>query len=164
MFRATSHTRRKARDHCNRRALIGREGGDRPGSLHTRRWRSKGPKKASWMKSLHEVIHGGLWIRFQIPPSNSLKLIEFETYSITPTLLTFFSPTKYIMIPQHGPFSLHTTHEGLWLHKTAFPTPMVRPLDESQGSSPLQGHDSCLMCEKWPLVSRVCTPKNHDIT
>ena len=33
------------------------------------------------------------------------------------------------------------------LHKTAFPTPMVRPLDESQGSSPLQGGGSWLMWE-----------------
>ena len=51
------------------------------------------------------------------------------------------------MVLQHGPFSLHTMLEGPWLHKTAFPTPMVRPLDESQGSSPLYGHGSWLMCE-----------------
>ena len=50
------------------------------------------------------------------------------------------------MVPQHGPFSLHTMLEVPWLPKTAFPTPMVRPLDESQGSSPLQGHGSCLVC------------------
>ena len=50
------------------------------------------------------------------------------------------------MVPQHGPFSLHTMLEGPWLHITAFPTHMVRPLDESQGSSPLQGHSSWLMC------------------
>src|ERR1700738_4297852 len=37
--------------------------------------------------------------------------------------------------------------EGPRLHNMAFPTPMVRPLDESQGSSPLQGHGSWLMCE-----------------
>jgi hypothetical protein len=37
--------------------------------------------------------------------------------------------------------------EGPRLHITAFPTLMVRPLDESQGSSPLQGHSSWLMCE-----------------
>ena len=37
--------------------------------------------------------------------------------------------------------------EGPKLHKMAFPTPMVRPLDESQGSSPLQGRGSWLMCE-----------------
>ena len=42
---------------------IGRKGGDRPSSRHTRRWRSKGPKKSSWMKSLHGVLHGGRWIR-----------------------------------------------------------------------------------------------------
>ena len=51
------------------------------------------------------------------------------------------------MVPQHGPFSLHTMLEGPRLHITAFPTHMVRPLDESQGSSPLQGHGSWLMCE-----------------
>ena len=62
--RATSHTRLRACDHCNLRALIGRNGGDRPSSLHTWRWRPKGPKKTSWMKSLHGVLHGGLWIRF----------------------------------------------------------------------------------------------------
>ena len=37
--------------------------------------------------------------------------------------------------------------EGPRLHKMAFPTPVVRPLDESQGSSLLQGHGSWLMCE-----------------
>ena len=51
------------------------------------------------------------------------------------------------MVPQHGPFSLHTMLEGSWLPKTAFPTPMIWPLDESQGSSPLQGHGSWLVCE-----------------
>ena len=61
--RATSHIRLKALDHGNVRALIGWKGGDRPSSLHTRRWRPKGPKKVSWMISLHGVLHGGLWIR-----------------------------------------------------------------------------------------------------
>jgi hypothetical protein len=51
------------------------------------------------------------------------------------------------MVPQHGPFSLHTMLEDPLLHIMAFPTPMVRPLDESQGSSPLQGHGSWLMCK-----------------
>ena len=58
-----------------------------------------------------------------------------------------FPPTKHAMVPQHGPFSLHTMLEGPWLHKTTFPTPMVRPLDESQVPSPLQGHGSWFMCE-----------------
>ena len=57
-LRATSHTRLKALDHGNVRALIGRKGGDRPSSLHTRRWRPRGPKKSLWMKSLHGVLHG----------------------------------------------------------------------------------------------------------
>ena len=51
------------------------------------------------------------------------------------------------MVPQHGPFSLHTVLEGPWLHKTAFPTSMVQPLNDSPGSSPLQGHSSWLTCE-----------------
>ena len=37
ILRPTSHTRVKALDHGNVRALIGRKGGDRPSSLHTRR-------------------------------------------------------------------------------------------------------------------------------
>jgi hypothetical protein len=49
------------------------------------------------------------------------------------------------MVPQHGPFSLHTMLEGMLPCVSAFPTHMVRPLDESQGSSPLQGHNSWLM-------------------
>ena len=44
-LKATSHTRLKARDYRNLRALIGRKGGDRPSSRHIRRWRPKGPKK-----------------------------------------------------------------------------------------------------------------------
>ena len=53
------------------------------------------------------------------------------------------------MVPQHGPFSLHTMLEGPWLLETTFPTPMVRPLYESQGSSSLQGRGSSLwlVCE-----------------
>ena len=62
------------------------------------------------------------------------------------------------MVLQHGPFSLHIMLEGPWLHKTAFPTPTVRPLDESQESSPLQGHGSWLMCVAEPnIFLRICT-------
>ena len=39
------------------------------------------------------------------------------------------------------------TSYGTTVPKMAPPTPMVRPLDESQGSSPLQGHGSWLVCE-----------------
>ena len=69
--RQKNATRLKVHDHCNLRALIGRKGGDRPSSLHTQRWRPKGPKKTSWIKSLHEVLHGGLWIRFHGLPEFS---------------------------------------------------------------------------------------------
>ena len=62
-LRATSHTRLKALDHGNVRVLIRWKGGDGPSSLHTRRWRPKGPLKSLWMKSLHGFLHGGLWIR-----------------------------------------------------------------------------------------------------
>ena len=65
-LRVTSHIRLKAHDHCNVRAHIGQKGRDRPISLHTRRWSPKGPKKTSWMKSLHEVLHGRLWIGFMV--------------------------------------------------------------------------------------------------
>ena len=41
--------------------------------------------------------------------------------------------------------SLHIVLKGPRLHKMAFPTPI--PLDESQGSSPLQGYGSWLLCE-----------------
>ena len=83
----------------------------------------------------------------QPSPSNYLKLIEFETHESQVQIPPLFPPTKYAMIPQHGMFSLHTMLEGPWLHKTTFSTPMVRPLDESQRSSPLQGHGYWLMCE-----------------
>ena len=41
------HSKRwlKAHDHSILRCVIGGKGGDRPSSLHTRRWRSKGPKE-----------------------------------------------------------------------------------------------------------------------
>ena len=61
-IRATSHTRLKALDHGNVRALIGRKGGDRPSSLHTRRWRPKGPKrkfmdeKSTWSPTWQTII------------------------------------------------------------------------------------------------------------
>ena len=60
---ATSHTRLKAHDYGNVRALIGWKGGECSSLLHTRRWRLKGPKQSSWMKGLHGVLHGMLWIR-----------------------------------------------------------------------------------------------------
>ena len=40
----------RAETYCNPRALIGRKGKDHPSSLHTRRWRPKGPKRTSWME------------------------------------------------------------------------------------------------------------------
>ena len=40
----------------------------------------------------------------QTSPNDSLKLIEIETY--------YVKPTNYAMVPQHGPFSLHTMLEG----------------------------------------------------
>ena len=48
------------------------------------------------------------------------------------------------MVPQHGPFSLHTMLEGPRLHKMAIPTPT---LNESQGPLPLHGHSHWLVCQ-----------------
>ena len=81
-YKGHFNTRLKAHDHCNLRVLIGRKGGDCPSSLHTRRWRTKGPKKTSWMKSLHGVLHGILWIRLHgllefswgLPPRGGLDV------------------------------------------------------------------------------------------
>ena len=188
--------RLKAHDHGNVRALIGKKGGDRPSSLHTRRWRPRGPKSSSWMKSLHGVLRGKLqrrvhglprlasgppprggpdanpsrpwffWYFFQqdrfqdrlqstfqdafqdkqTPPSNSLKLIKYETYYIKPHPPLFFHQQNMQSSPQHGSFSLHTMLEGPWLHKTAFPTPMVR-----QSKGPHHYKVTALgSCVKWP--------------
>ena len=38
---------------------------------------------------------------------------------------------------------------------------MVRPLDESQGSSPLQGHGSWLVCE---VALKIAQPQSDAIT
>jgi hypothetical protein len=74
--RATSHTRLKALDHGNVRSLIGRKGGDCPSSLHTRSSLGgeglKAQKKSSWVKSLHGVLHDGLWIRVHGLPEFAL--------------------------------------------------------------------------------------------
>ena len=59
----------------------------------------------------------------QTPLGNYLKLIEFETYYFKPNPPLFFWPTKYAMVPQHGPLSLHTMLRacdqlpgyGLWM-------------------------------------------------
>ena len=61
---ATSHTRPKAVTTTFLRPLIGRKAGDRPHSLHIRRWRFKGPKKRPWRKNLHGFLRGRLWIMF----------------------------------------------------------------------------------------------------
>ena len=104
----------------------------------------------------------------QTPPSNSLKLIKnwdmlYETKSSP-----LFPPTKYAMVPQHGLFSLHTILEGPSPYTMAFPTPMVQLSDESQGSSPLQGHGSWLYVwsgpkmydfRRWCLISKLTLRK-----
>ena len=98
-LRATSHTNLKARDHCNLRALTGHKGGDGPSSLHTRRWRPKGSKKTSWMKSLHRVLHGGLWIRFHglqiflVKPASKRR--AWRKFRETMTFFNIFSSRTY---------------------------------------------------------------------
>ena len=65
-LKATSHTRLKAPNHGNVRALIGQKDGDRPSSLRTRRWRPKGPKekfvieKSTWSPTW-QVVDKGAW-------------------------------------------------------------------------------------------------------
>ena len=88
LLRATSHTRLKAHDYHNLRAIIGRKGKDRPSSLHTRRWRPKGPKMTSWMKSLHGVLHGGLWIKFH----GLLETVIFNMFF--PNIIDFMTDSR----------------------------------------------------------------------
>jgi hypothetical protein len=93
--RANSHTRLKALDHGNVRDLTGRKGGDRPSLLHTTRWRHKGLEKSLWMKNLHGVLHGGLWIRVHGLPEFASSPPPWSGYgknSRRPcTILIFFS-------------------------------------------------------------------------
>ena len=63
-FRATSHTRLRARDQYTSNTLIGGKGGAGPSSLHTP---LEGPTEyvnARWMQSLHGFLHGNEWIMF----------------------------------------------------------------------------------------------------
>ena len=71
--RATLHTRLKAYDHCIPRSLIGRKGRDSSSSLHTRRWRSTGQKKLSWVRSLQGLLHSKPKITFH-------DLLEFALH------------------------------------------------------------------------------------
>ena len=94
---------------------------------------------------LQGTFHNRFQDRFhdkQTPPNNSLKLVEFETYCIKPNPPLFFRQQnmQWSRIMVHSHFTLCLRARDL--HKTAFPTPMVQPLDESQGSSPLQSHGS----------------------
>ena len=101
-LRATSHTRLKAREHCNVRTLIGRKGEDCPSSLHTWRWRPEGPKKTLWMKNLHGVLHGGLWTRFHGLPEFSSSPPPRGGHGANSRRPSFFiyifSSTLYFMI------------------------------------------------------------------
>ena len=102
-LRATSYTRLKAHDHYRLRALIGRKGEDRPSSLHTQRWRPKGPKKTSWMESLHGVLHGGLWIKGSWSPRvfvrpTSKRWAWHKVWETVISLRNIF-PTREIAVP-----------------------------------------------------------------
>ena len=81
-LRATSHTRLKAHDHCILGSLIGQKGRDRLSLLHSGRWRPKGPKKLSWMKSLHDnlfiLCHGLLEFLPSPPPRGKGVLLFLE--------------------------------------------------------------------------------------
>ena len=62
-FRATSHTRLRARDHCTSGTLIGGKGGAVPSSLHTYAWGTNGvceckvDVKSTWMPTWHRMDH-----------------------------------------------------------------------------------------------------------
>jgi hypothetical protein len=63
-LRATSHTRLRARDQYTSGTLIGGKGGASPSSLHAT---LEGPTEyvnATWMSSLHGLLHGIEWITF----------------------------------------------------------------------------------------------------
>ena len=69
----------------------------------------------SSMTTFYDILQGKFHDKFQdiqTPPSNSLKLTKFETYNIKANPPLFFPPTKYAMVRQHDPFSLHTMLEG----------------------------------------------------
>lgn len=54
-----------------------------------------------------------------------LKKGRLKTYNERGRAALLFPPTKYAMVPQHGPFSLHTTLENPWIHKVTIQTPMA---------------------------------------
>ena len=63
------------------------------------------------------------------------------------------------MVPQHGPFSFYTMVEDPSPHKMGNPTPMVWPLDDSQGPSPFHGHGPWVVCE---VALSLLYPEEHD--
>ena len=64
LFRATSHTRLRARDHYTSSTLIGGKGGAGPTSLHTTLEWLTTHVNARWTSSLHGFLHGIKWIMF----------------------------------------------------------------------------------------------------
>ena len=97
-IRATSHTRLKAYEHYILISIIGRKGRDCPSSLHTRRWRSKGPKKLSWMKSLHgilEIMSRGMLKLAPGPPPRD----RHDT--------NYGGPSRPLAIHYHGPWLMY---------------------------------------------------------
>ena len=163
------------------------------------------------MRSLHGVLHGGLWIgfhglpeftlglpprggpdanferpwffnvflnkklpqhdkfhnRFQdwkIPPSSSLKLVEFETYYMKPNPPLFFRQQnmQWARNMVHSHFTLCLRFRD---YLNGFPnTQWYNLWMRVKGSSPLQGHGSWLMCEVAPKppdsthTSKTCLP------
>jgi hypothetical protein len=54
------------------------------------------------------------------------------------------------MVPQHGPFSLHTMLEGPWLHKTAFQHPWYGLWTRVKGPPHHYKVAALGSCVKWP--------------
>ena len=81
-LRTTSHMRLKAHDHCILRSRIGRKGRDHASLLHSRKQRSKNPKK-----NLHGFLHDKVYLIFHGVlgfASNSPSQIKYDANSSRP--------------------------------------------------------------------------------
>ena len=90
--------------------------------LHTRRWRPKGPKKITWMKSLHGVLHGGLWIRFHVNPTQILGDHDFLNIFSKKTNCMAYSITSSRVYSKHIQISSSSS-----LELVEFETSYIKP-------------------------------------
>ena len=91
-LRVTSHTRWRACDHCVLQSLSGRIGRDCPSSLHTRRWRPKGPNKLSWMKYMVDYKYCFMvWQKLHHAHLQKVGLTQMLTYHIGGTTFEWYN-------------------------------------------------------------------------